>query len=148
MRYAELRPNLAPSLFPSRPSTETPGAVIASTRGKAPKPNPNSSSPPTIQGDEGLFDEYGVADADMFEAGQFPYADRADNLANGHNKANQIGFSSVESFEAKAAAEALRAQTQGNAQNGAGETSKQDWVPTQLDNGKWECNHKCKDKKA
>ncbi|KAL8963991.1 MAG: hypothetical protein Q9183_004789, partial [Haloplaca sp. 2 TL-2023] len=148
MRYAELRPNLAPSLFSSRPCTETPGAVIASTRGKVPKPHPNSSSPPTIQGDEGLFDEYGVADEDMFEAGQCPNASRADNPAKRFDKANQIGFSSVESFEAKAAAEALRLQTRGNAQNGAGETSSQEWVPTQLDNGKWECNHKCKDKKA
>lgn len=28
------------------------------------------------------------------------------------------------------------------------ETSTTDWIPKQLQSGKWECNHKCKDKTA
>lgn len=28
------------------------------------------------------------------------------------------------------------------------ETNISDWIPKQLESGKWECNHKCKDKTA
>lgn len=72
MRYAELKPNLPPSMFPTLPLADSPNQ----------RPNPTSTSKKdssdasssTIQGDERLYDD-GVADEELFEAGEFsPYS--------------------------------------------------------------------------
>lgn len=66
MRYAELRPDLPPSIFPSLPLLENrdrrPSRLVPVNK------EAGVTSPSTIQGDERLYDD-GVADEDMFEAG-------------------------------------------------------------------------------
>lgn len=73
MRYAELKPDLAPSLFPSQPSIGIRGPKPVLSTGKASNHNSSITSPSTVQGDEKLYDD-GVADEDMFEAGEPLYA--------------------------------------------------------------------------
>ncbi|KAL8674416.1 MAG: hypothetical protein Q9168_001208 [Polycauliona sp. 1 TL-2023] len=75
MRYAELRPGLAASVFPSLVAKTIQGhtshqlerkGVDTTSRGST--KNSNVASPATVQGDEESYDN-DVADADMFEAG-------------------------------------------------------------------------------
>lgn len=66
LRYAELKPNLPPSLFPTLPLPESrdqrPPRLLPANK------DANTTSPSTVQGDERLYDD-GVADEDMYEAG-------------------------------------------------------------------------------
>lgn len=67
MRYAELKPNLLPSMFSSLPLPDGPNRkpFQISTFNK----NSSVASSSTVHGDERLYDN-GVADEDMFEAGK------------------------------------------------------------------------------
>ncbi|KAL8699695.1 MAG: hypothetical protein Q9201_005857 [Fulgogasparrea decipioides] len=124
MRYAELKPNLAPSLFPSQGFAAILGHKRLPLTEKTANHNSSVASPSTVAGDGTIYDD-GVEDGDMFEA------------------AMQLDFNPIEAFEAEA-------------DSGAGKTKAaktkvvldQEWTPTQLESGKWECNHKCKNKKA
>ena len=68
MRYAELKPDLPSSIFPSLLLPE--GRDRVSSQPSASRKYSSIASPSTVQGDEGLYDD-GVADEDMFEAGGF-----------------------------------------------------------------------------
>ncbi|KAI4170407.1 MAG: hypothetical protein LQ343_005029 [Gyalolechia ehrenbergii] len=127
MRYAELKPNLPPSMFPTLPLADSPNQ----------RPNPTSTSKKdssdasssTIQGDERLYDD-GVADEELFEA------------------ATQLGFNSISTFETDTGSKVTQKDARNKPRTGLNTTDDQDWAPRQLANGKWACNHKCKDKTA
>ncbi|KAI4258694.1 MAG: hypothetical protein LQ352_001120 [Teloschistes flavicans] len=68
LRYAELKPDLAPSMFSSQLSLASQNQSHLSLRGKRSIPNSNIASPSTVEGDERLYED-GIGDEDMFEAG-------------------------------------------------------------------------------
>ncbi|KAL8928942.1 MAG: hypothetical protein Q9172_000694 [Xanthocarpia lactea] len=75
MRYAELKPGLPASIFPSMPANAIQGQNASQLERrefdkglKIPKKNSRVASPATVQGDEGFYED-DVADADMCEAG-------------------------------------------------------------------------------
>ncbi|KAL8679514.1 MAG: hypothetical protein Q9224_007027, partial [Gallowayella concinna] len=138
VRYAELNPGLPPAMFPSIPSIANQGSSASQIVGrtsndtlKGRRKNSNVVSPATVLGDERLFDD-GVEDADMFEA------------------ATHLDFCPIEAFETEHNSQITQRKAQ-KAQPHTDfhdETESQQWAPTQLENGKWACNHKCKDKKG
>ncbi|KAL8829578.1 MAG: hypothetical protein Q9170_006107 [Blastenia crenularia] len=127
MRYAELKPNLPSSVFPSPPLPDNQDERIIPVVPCNKKSSVASSS--TVQGDEGLYDD-GAADADLLEA------------------ATLLGFNDIEAFETSDDPNSSKKKAQGKTGKDHNETNEQDWAPTQLQNGKWACNHKCKDKTA
>lgn len=79
MRYAELKHDLAPSMFSSQLSLVSQNqSRLLSLRGKVSMPNSSIASPSTVEGDERLYED-GIGDEDMFEAGEYCNAIR-DNL--------------------------------------------------------------------
>ncbi|KAL8734656.1 MAG: hypothetical protein Q9166_001312 [cf. Caloplaca sp. 2 TL-2023] len=139
MRYAELKPDLPSSMFPALPSIMDQGQKVNQLAGKGcdststvPKKKSSIVSPATVLGDESLYDD-GVVDADMFEAGKF--------LA-------LLDFCPIESFESEDKSGAPRSKARNDQRNNNDEADSHEWTPTKLENGKWACNHKCKDKKA
>ncbi|KAI4104557.1 MAG: hypothetical protein LQ339_003860 [Xanthoria mediterranea] len=133
LRYAELRPGLPASAFPSLPSKTDEGqngnklerrGFDDTSRGS--KKKSVIESPATVQGDEELYD-MDVADADIVEAGESVHGDSC-----GQNDKSKIA----------------RSEIRNNQPHDQVDTDVGEWVPTRLNNGKWACNHKCKDKKG
>ncbi|KAL8765822.1 MAG: hypothetical protein Q9209_007226 [Squamulea sp. 1 TL-2023] len=136
MRYAELKPGFPASIFPSSPTNAIRGqnACQPERRGlenatRVPKKNSSVASPATVRGDQEVFDN-DVADADLFEA------------------TNQLDFQPIESFEREDKSVVAQTRTRNDRSHDQGDVDIPEWAPTQLDNGKWACNHKCKDKKG
>ncbi|KAI4220190.1 MAG: hypothetical protein L6R36_007797 [Xanthoria steineri] len=136
LRYAELRPGLPASAFPSLPSKTDEGqngnklerrGFDETSRGS--KKKSVIESPATVQGDEELYD-MDVADADIVEA------------------ATQLEFRPIESFKRNDKSKIARSEIRNNQPHDQVDTDVGEWVPTRLNNGKWACNHKCKDKKG
>lgn len=80
LRYAELKPDLPPSIFSTLPLSERqdqrPPRLLPANK------DVNATSPSTVQGDEGLYGD-GIADEDMFEAGMSAITSAMVSLANG-----------------------------------------------------------------
>ncbi|KAL8655597.1 MAG: hypothetical protein Q9226_002980 [Calogaya cf. arnoldii] len=136
LRYAELRPDLPASAFPCLPSKTDQGQNRNQLERRgfnntSRESNKNSSvaSPATVQGDEEVYDN-DVADVDLFEA------------------ATQLDFHPIETFERNNKSGVARTQKRSDQPHDHVDTAVGEWVPTQLENGKWACNHKCKDKKS
>ncbi|KAI4195106.1 MAG: hypothetical protein LQ346_003530 [Caloplaca aetnensis] len=123
LRYAELKPDLPPSIFSTLPLSERqdqrPPRLLPANK------DVNATSPSTVQGDEGLYGD-GIADEDMFEA----------------------DFNDIAAFEEAAGTEDARKKARRMPGKAGNEAHDQEWAPIQLENGKWACNHKCKDKTA
>ncbi|KAL8807605.1 MAG: hypothetical protein Q9182_000589 [Xanthomendoza sp. 2 TL-2023] len=136
LRYAELKPGLPPAMFPTGTPTANTGLnaslVVGGASDKTSKGDKKKSSvasPATVHGDESLFDD-GVEDADMFEA------------------ATHLDFCPIEAFEAEDNSSITRRRVRKTQTDPDDEAESHQWTPTQLENGKWACNHKCKDKKG
>ncbi len=115
-RYAELKPDLPASLF----SAHQPG--------KAPKENPamniskrRAKTSSQLTPDEDEFGDDGLDESDLLAAAQ------------------AAEFISIEVYEQQA-----RAQTNKKGKSQAEHHEAKE--PVQLENGKWACNHNCKDK--
>lgn len=63
-------------------------------------------------------------------------------------EAAQLDFHDIEDLEMAAKSKGTRANARGKSGKGRNETHDHERAPQQLENGKWACNHKCKDKKA
>ncbi|KAI4110401.1 MAG: hypothetical protein LQ345_006992 [Seirophora villosa] len=125
MRYAELKPDLPPSIFPTL-------SLLESRRQKPSQLVPvnketTATSPSTVNGDERLYGD-GVADEDIFEA------------------ATRLDFNDVDDFEASGDSRGIPKNAQSNLGKGDDERHDQESAPVQLENGKWACGHRCKDK--
>lgn len=60
-----------------------------------------------------------------------------------------MDFIHVDSFDASSIPQAPKPAIRPyKRHSGTVEASITDWIPKQLESGKWECNHKCKDKTA
>ncbi|KAL8917100.1 MAG: hypothetical protein Q9208_008139 [Pyrenodesmia sp. 3 TL-2023] len=127
LRYTELKPNLPPSIFPT--------LALPENRGQRPprllpaNKEANATSPSTVQGDEKLYDD-GVADEDMYEAGM------------------STNFNDIAAFEEAADGGGVQTKARRTPGKTGDAAPGQEWAPKQLENGKWACNHKCKDKTA
>ncbi|KAL9582942.1 MAG: hypothetical protein Q9212_003008 [Teloschistes hypoglaucus] len=127
MRYAELKHDLAPSMFSSQPSPALQNQSRLSLRGKMSMPNSSIASPSTVEGDERLYED-GIGDEDMFEA------------------ASNLEFNTIEAVEMRSKLDIARGTEDPRKENTQVDQHDNKWTPTQLSNGKWDCNHKCKDK--
>ncbi|KAL8776306.1 MAG: hypothetical protein Q9194_003238 [Teloschistes cf. exilis] len=128
MRYAELKHDLAPSMFSSQLSLVSQNqSRLLSLRGKVSMPNSSIASPSTAEGDERLYED-GIGDEDMFEA------------------ASNLEFNTIEALEMRFKPGIARRTEDPHKKNMQIEEEDNKWTPTQLRNGKWDCNHKCKDK--
>lgn len=65
-----------------------------------------------------------------------------------HGEATQLDFHPIESFERKDNSQFARTKMRNIQPRDQVDADVREWVPTQLENGKWACNHKCKDKKG
>ncbi|KAL8939030.1 MAG: hypothetical protein Q9216_003579 [Gyalolechia sp. 2 TL-2023] len=61
---------------------------------------------------------------------------------------DEIDFSNIDTFETDTESKENQKYARSKPRTGLNIANDQDWVPTQLANGKWACNHKCKDKTA
>lgn len=146
LRYAELRPNLPSSIFP------TPDPLIqdqkrqqyngrvggVSSHGREGSSN---SSMHFARNEE--FSDGEIDDQDLLDAGN-PIASRFKNDAD--SLVDEMDFNHIENYESSTTSQIhlnkphLAIHKQSAAEDGSA------WNPTQLSNGKWACNHRCKDK--
>ncbi|KAL8971707.1 MAG: hypothetical protein Q9197_003139 [Variospora fuerteventurae] len=119
MRYAELKPDLPASIFQTLPLSEK--RYQKHSQIVPVSKATSATSPSTVHGDERLYDD-GVADEDIFEAENFQGSGDTRDAPKKAQRNPGIG--------------------------GEGSFDHQEWAPVQLENGKWACNHKCKDKKG
>ncbi|KAI4288399.1 MAG: hypothetical protein L6R35_002340 [Caloplaca aegaea] len=128
MRYAELKPDLPASIFQTLPLSEK--RYQKHSQFVPVSKATSATSPSTVHGDERLYDD-GVADEDIFEA------------------VTWLDFDDVENFQGSGDTRDAPKKAQRNPGIGGEERfDHQEWAPVQLENGKWACNHKCKDKKG
>ena len=140
LRYAELKPNLPASMFPAaQPSTEEQRPEssislgvkrtmnISRQRSKTKHASPPEAVERVNLTDEDLLDD--IDDIDMIHAADDVNFRDVEEYSNTpplrSHQAAQRSFSSTQDRQSKA---------------------KQDWEPTRFGNGRWACNHKCKDK--
>ena len=128
LRYAELNPGFPPSLFPpiSIPSQQMVTRQENLDHSQSgPSKETSQTSPSTLKNDE--FGEDELGDQDMVDAVtgmEFRHIDEAIPNSDQHgSKSSSLGH-----------------------KESTGERTK--WNPEKLENGKWACNHKCKDKTA
>ena len=149
MRSAELRPDLPPYLFPPSPEERQ----QSQTTGAQPHQRPDAgriekhddiidASPMTLQDDE--FDDKSLNDQDMMDACKKSLSEQD---FSEHQRllmaasVDDIGFRDVDSVAS------LPEHTLPIPRNKKqADTEKRSWNPEKLENGKWACNHKCKDK--
>ena len=125
LRHAELKPDLPAHLFPSTLQYQQKATAQTSSHGidwGQSKGTPHTS-PATLEDDE--FGECRIEDQDMIEAAAGFEFRHIDNISAGTH-----GYKSKFSLPGK--------------KNVIHE--KTSWNPEKLDNGKWACNHRCKDK--
>ena len=129
MRYAELNPELPAYLFPTV-STQSQQHQLQSA---------SLASSISLIDDE--FGADGIADQDMVDAGEprLLYSRRTSNanklIAEGRD------FKDIEYFMPNG-----RSNLTKYGQGKDADNEKVPWYPKKLENGKWTCNHKCKDK--
>ncbi|KAL6713023.1 ATP-dependent DNA helicase MER3 [Lecanora helva] len=128
LRSAELKPVLPGHLFPQAQDKRQQAAIfggdLRSYRNGLNQNTPDTS-PATIK--EGEFDEREIGDQDMVDAVVGMEFRDMDQLGNGsHTQKPDYNLHT--------------SQRMGNEGN--------PWNPERLENGKWACNHKCKDKKV
>ncbi|MCJ1469660.1 Sec63 [Pseudocyphellaria aurata] len=134
MRHAELKPELPSSMFPlQKPRSQE---QLPSHPSKTQKPNVDILSfgrekrnIPSL--DHSCSDEFldEIDDQDMIEV------------------VDDMDFIHVDSFDASSISQTPESTTRFRDRVTA-ELNLTDWIPKQLESGKWECNHKCKDKRA
>ena len=135
MRFAELKHGLPASAFPvSQPERQKPGITDESNHEDQERSSTNQGrkSGQTLQ--QRLADprDDEFADSDFDEEGFMALADANEALNR-------------ENANTRPASTKSKARSTEVLQGGG---NKDVWNPTQLENGKWACNHKCKDKSA
>lgn len=128
LRYAELKPELPAQLFPQSPTpTEqqqtTQHQRISSAVDFGQADGAYQTSPATLEDNEFAEDE--IDDQDLV------------NVATG------LEFNHIDHLSTHLNRPKTSAQTQSRNRTSAAQPG---WNPERLDNGKWACNHKCKDK--
>lgn len=127
MRSAILQPKVPPHVFPAKKATENSNTQLGKPISKRTSSNSNSGSKRKAL-DTGFdeFDDVGINDADLALA-------------------EKGGFESIDNFDDDARPNysvPRKKQRSANAHNDETTTNE----PRQLANGKWACNHNCKDK--
>ena len=126
LQHAELKPDLPAHLFPQPQDQRRQIAAAQDPRSKMVLPQVQdgiTTSPATLGDDE--FDEYEIQDQDMVDA------------------VTGLEFHDVDNIKAVSCQQNLASNPQHRSRANPEETS---WNPEKLENGKWACNHKCKDK--
>ena len=146
MRYAELRPNLPASLFPTMPAPRVSGQL-----GKPRSHNDTSTQPSKSRGGENAnnitgdeFSDDGLNDQDLLEAGKSAHYFLRSRNPN-EIAVDGTNFSHIDIFDQRSATKFIQSVSQ---RPDTGNDVENSWSPKQLQNGKWACNHKCKDKTA
>ena len=126
LRYAELKPELPAHLFTLeqqyRPTAATQGKLRQNNSGH--RVDHLQTSPVTVEDDE--FGENDIEDQDMVDAAAGIEFNNIDSIVMG-------------SYPFRANLSSMRSQKTAN-------TKETPWIPEKLENGRWACNHKCKDK--
>ncbi len=145
MRSAELKPDIPASLFPpppkvaqqQQPSKSQPSSKAHRNRPEEPEGTVAHTSPLTLEGDEFGGDD--LDDKDVVEAGESVcYSDHERVLMEA--SVEELDFNDIDTFDTGPNTTMKARQRIDAEQTG--------WIPEKLDNGKWACNHKCKDKTA
>ncbi|RAH84441.1 P-loop containing nucleoside triphosphate hydrolase protein [Aspergillus japonicus CBS 114.51] len=127
LRSAVLKPELPPTLFFSRPNTRPEAAAAkppinissCDSNDDSQSKRPTSQSVITLDSDESLFDRFLQEEDESWSLGTLP--------APSGNKRQKNGSGESKGFDGKA------------------KTSDVE-EPTPMENGRWACNHRCKDK--
>ncbi len=144
MRYAELKPDLPASLFPPMPAPRI--------SGQSRKPrfyDDTPRQPSKFKGGENAnntteneFSDDGLNDQDLLEAGISAHCFLISRKPN-ELVVDGTDFSHIDNFDQRPATNFIQGVPQSHDNGNDDENS---WSPKQLENGKWACNHKCKDK--
>ncbi|KAF2651305.1 P-loop containing nucleoside triphosphate hydrolase protein [Lophiostoma macrostomum CBS 122681] len=140
MREASVKPKIAPSMFPiprkadstlTRLAMEQPTSNMSRRRTESASGNHKST-----RNDD--FDDDGIDDDDLVQAsfGDLDF-DHIENFANPTDDLTRKNTAKNKTKNASAKAKGLPKSLE-----------EDDYEPQQLPNGKWACNHKCKDKSA
>ena len=150
MRSAECRPQLPAYIFP--PPSSQKQAQQPTHNKKVNKPHGNTSedqgastfntSPETLEDDE--FGDDDFRDQEVIDAGKMSflhgcYCPNTDT----HYTAEEIVFNHIDDFSPVSTERRLKPSVRDSKAAG---TEGSAWNPERLENGKWACNHKCKDK--
>lgn len=129
MRSAILQPDVPAQLFPARKAMES-GKIQPGETGSKRAPSRPKSGAKRKASETGFdeFDDAGIDDADLAL------------VENG-------GFENIDDFDDEGRPSAIEARKKQKTSNvhDSGPTKQE---PRQLENGKWACNHNCKDKSA
>ena len=140
LRYAELKPNLPASMFPAAVSpTEEPRPESSTSVGAAramnisrqrsktkPTPLPAVVERVNLTNEDFLDD---IDDMDMIHAADdVNFHDVGEYSRTSPGRSHQVAQNSRSSVQDRQS------------------TTKKEWEPTRFSNGRWACNHKCKDK--
>ena len=156
MRCAELKPELSRSIFPKQipqqnwhhgAFSKTPDEVFKAKNQR--RRSRDLVEQEKNQNDDFIDDE--IDDEDLIAAGMFPHQDY--ELCS-HVSADSTGFRFIEEFSSEMTPQSHSSQSGLPPSRQPAHThhfmtqTKTPWNPVQLENGKWACNHKCKDKTA
>lgn len=148
MRSAELRPELPAYLFPppssqkhapqlTREEIDTePNGDISEQQGASTL----LTSSEALEDDE--FGDDDFKDQEIMNAGK-PLLPLSNSMALILHAAKEMDFSHIDEFDPELKQRRPRPSVQENKATG---TQQSIWKPERLENGKWACNHKCKDK--
>ena len=140
LRYAELKPNLPASMFPAAPSPVDEPHPESSTSFRAARTMNTSrrrsktthTAPSVVVERINLTAEDLLGDIDdmdmLHAADDVDYHDVEDYSRKSPRRSHQTSQKSHPSVQHRQS------------------KAKQDWEPTRFGNGRWACNHKCKDK--
>ncbi|MCJ1225906.1 Sec63 [Toensbergia leucococca] len=131
MRSAELKINLPASMFPQpRPQLRESQAVDRNVPDKHDKPINGLLKSDFRTASQLLEDDFhdDIDDQDMMEA------------------LDGTEFNHVDTYERRMTSNTSKSNVSSTPQTTSAIENDHSWEPTQLENGKWACNHKCKDK--
>ena len=136
-----MKPRVAPSWFPTpkppdvaapsqQPQTQRPTSNMSVRRIE------NTSAKRTLSGGTDSFDDDGIDDDELFQAAlEHHDFDHIENYSD-----------PIDAIARKSTSKNNKAKGKGVAKSSEKVDEEDDNEPTQLENGKWACNHKCKDK--
>lgn len=149
MRYAELRPGLPASDFPPPlvPQLEEQG-----THDKVENARPGVGIPRRLRSqvefltaaqllDRDEFEDEDLDDMEFRKAGKSDKTSRILPVNLDRRVADEFEFNDIDAYDVRRPKHEL-----GKQKPTSNEDTGMDWKPGKLRNGKWACNHKCKDK--
>lgn len=150
MRSAECRPQLPAYIFPPQSSQKQ--AQQSTHNKRDAKPNENISeeqgasafntSPETFEDDE--FGDDDFKDQEVIDAGKMNFLYRCYcQYTDTRYTVEEIVFSHIDDFSPISTERRLKPSVR---ESKAAGTEESAWNPERLENGKWACNHKCKNK--